>query len=320
MWEVFNEQIAEGEKKQFFMEPDNVPGYRIPVTVVNGAYPGKVILVVAGTHSMELPAIPAVVRVAKEIDPAKTHGRVIFVHTMTWSGLWRRSIRFLPEDHANLNNIYPGKADGTIGERIANYFATRICPQVDFILDMHSGAPGQPLDKLVFFNRRPQVREAALEVAKQLEVEHLLEGGSSTGIYSYSSTYLDIPGVILERGCGGHVKPEWIAEGIRDIKRVLNHFKVYDFGDQGPVPDKILCKKSEDFNSDVEGIWYPAVSLYQHVKTGELLGHVEDIWGNTIKEYYADQDVFVYYYTDALSMKPGWMLMTYGYENAIEKL
>lgn len=318
MWEVFNKQINEGEKRQLWCEP--TPGYRIPITAVNGANPGKTVMIIAGTHSMENPAIPAVTRVAKEIDPAKTNGRVIIVHTMTWSSIWERHIRFVVEDHGNLNGVYPGRADGTVSERIAYYFATKICPQCDFILDFHSGAAGQPLDTLIFFPRKEGVREISLEVSKKLGVTHLIESGSSTGIYSYAANYLGVPGIILERGTGGFSKPEWVDEDERDAKRVLNHFGVYDFGDQGPVPNKILCTKCNDINADAEGFWIPEIEMYGRYKKGDRIGYIQDIWGNKIKECFFDCDCMVYYYTDAPTIKPGWMLCTIGVDGCMNPI
>ena len=49
-------------------------------------------------------------------------------------------MEIIPEDGYNLNHDYPGKENGSVGERIAWYFMTELFPKVDFILDFHSGA------------------------------------------------------------------------------------------------------------------------------------------------------------------------------------
>ena len=56
---------APGEKKTGVIEvPDGVdPGTRIPVSVVNGAQPGPVLALIAGTHGYEYTSIVALPRV-----------------------------------------------------------------------------------------------------------------------------------------------------------------------------------------------------------------------------------------------------------------
>ena len=41
------------------------------------------------------------------------------VHVANMPAFLGRSIYYTPGDHKNLNRVFPGKADGTISERIA---------------------------------------------------------------------------------------------------------------------------------------------------------------------------------------------------------
>ena len=53
---------------------------RIPVTVVNGSKPGKVLAFVAGVHGYEYPPILALYRLKNTIDPSELSGTLILVH------------------------------------------------------------------------------------------------------------------------------------------------------------------------------------------------------------------------------------------------
>ena len=48
----------------------------------------------------------------------------------------------------NLNRSFPGKPDGTVTQKIADYFRRTLLPMADVVLDIHSG--GRTLDFLPF--------------------------------------------------------------------------------------------------------------------------------------------------------------------------
>jgi len=95
-------------------------GTTVPFTVVNGKEAGPVLALVAGTHGMEYVPIVALQRMRTAIDPATLRGTVIMVHVANMPSYLGRTIYYSPVDGKNLNRVYPGKADGTISERIAD--------------------------------------------------------------------------------------------------------------------------------------------------------------------------------------------------------
>ena len=57
-------------------------------------------------------------------------------------------LRTSPIDQGNLNRLFPGRPDGSITEKIADYFQRYLLPMADVVLDFHSG--GRTLDFLPF--------------------------------------------------------------------------------------------------------------------------------------------------------------------------
>ena len=55
------------------------------------------------------------------------------------------------------------------------------------------------------------------------------------------------------------------------------------------------------------------------MKKGEYLGRIEDFYGNLLKEYFAEDDGRVFYYTQGLAVVPGDALVTYGLTATMEK-
>ncbi|WP_177486089.1 succinylglutamate desuccinylase/aspartoacylase family protein, partial [Pseudomonas sp. F16(2018)] len=56
--------------------------------------------------------------------------------------------RTSPIDRGNLNRSFPGRPDGSVTEKIADYFRRTLLPLADIVLDIHSG--GRTLDFLPF--------------------------------------------------------------------------------------------------------------------------------------------------------------------------
>lgn len=312
MWKIFDIDIPENSKIQAYVSPDK-SDYKMPVTIINGQHPGKTVLILAGIHSCEWVGTPTTIRLAQQIKPEELQGRLILVHMVNVTGFWNRRIRFMPEDGKNLNDIFPANHDQpTLSDRIAIWLEEEVYPHTDFIIDLHTGAPGQSLRPLLFFSMAPGVRDFSFAAAKCVNVPYLIESRSKSGPYSYAAWAHNIPGMLIERGCGGFCYDSWVQADIADCKRVLQHLDVYT-GECDAVTEKQqLISPMEDLLADAEGIWYPAIEVDQVVKKGQLLGHLEDVWGNMVKEYFAEEDGVILYYTTALPIKPDYMLISYG--------
>ena len=70
-----------GQKATGYLEvPSGVDaGTNVPVVVVNGAKPGKVLALVSGAHGTEYVSIIAIEKLIAKLDPAQLTGTVILV-------------------------------------------------------------------------------------------------------------------------------------------------------------------------------------------------------------------------------------------------
>ena len=321
-WHIFGETLAPGEARRMTLRvpmgglenrgkvwPGRRTGgdYELPAIVINGARPGKTLLVTAGIHAGEFNGTPAVIRVGRELDPAEMSGRAILLPCVNTSGFWTLHPRTLPEDDFNLNGKYPGRPDGTAGERLADFFVREIFPQVDFILDLHGGSRGERMTPLVFFPTHPKVREAALSAAMALNVGLLVESQATRGEYSYAAHAMDIPGLLIERGDGYFCEREWVEADRRDILLLLDHLGICRApeGMYDAALDRRVFREAVYLESDADGLWFPAVRANTPVKAGELLGTVRDFYGEPIKEVRAERDGHVLYVNTALSAPAG---------------
>ena len=286
--------------------------YEIPATLVCGAREGRTILITASIHNGEYNGVPAVIEAANSIDPAALCGNIIFMHCVNYSGFLTHGYREVPEDNWNLNSSYPGDENGSVGARIAAWFVKELFPKVDFVFDLHGGGAEEMMTPLIFYPHHAPVREEALAAAKALNVGILLESHAETGEYSYFVHNFDRPAMLLERGCGIFCTPEDVKADLDDIMLLLSHLGMYS-GEA--VHDETLkrrvFRKTIYLEADVQGLWYPAVRRGSVVKKGEVLGRIENIYGDPVKEYLAEDDCLVCYYTLGLAVNEGDALVAY---------
>lgn len=311
MFTICGHTLQPGEKKQTVLRP--VSGYEMPATIICGARPGKTVLITAGIHAGEYPGIPAVIRTAKELDPARAAGNILMIHCVNTSGFWARTDCLVAEDGGNLNANYPGAPDGTISQKIADYFVTQIFPHVDFIADLHSGSQQEPLTPCVFFPKWEKAREVALSAAKALDIPYLIQSTAKTGEYSYAAYAMGIPSILLERGHSGFCEEAWVKSYQRDLRLLLRHLGCYPYEEHSDVEKHVLVK-TVYLEAEESGLWYCEVEPGDMVDKGQLLGRTEDLYGNVIHEYYAQADGIVFYHCCGLSVRPGRNLVAYGVE------
>jgi len=85
----------------------------IPVVVVNGAKPGKVLALVSGAHGTEYVSIIAIEKLIAALDPAQVTGTVILVPLINIQSFEQKVPHVNPVDNKSMNRFYPGKPDGT---------------------------------------------------------------------------------------------------------------------------------------------------------------------------------------------------------------
>src|SRR5262245_40298471 len=112
----------------------------IPVIVVNGAQPGKVLWVDACIHGDEPEGTLAVHKLVGSLDPAAMRGGLVAVPVMN-VGAFEAAERGNPADtfSYDMNRIYPGKPDGYLTERVSWAHAQALLAVADYEVSIHSG-------------------------------------------------------------------------------------------------------------------------------------------------------------------------------------
>jgi len=293
---------ADGEQHGFLKLPysrdDSAWGaIMIPVTVVKRG-DGPTVLLTGGNHGDEYEGPVALSKLAGSLKAADVTGRVIVVPFMNYPA-FRAGCRTSPIDAGNLNRSFPGRPDGTVTEKIADYFQRHLLPLATHVLDIHAG--GRTLDFVPFAaihvleNRDQEARcERAMRAFGAPYSMRMLEL-DSVGLYDSAAEEAGKVFVSTELGGGGTSTAASVAIAERGVYGFLAHAGVIakDVIDGNAprstttlldMPDRSCFTTSEH-----RGLLEMCRDLGTEVDAGDVLARVHDIdrTGVTPIEYVA---------------------------------
>ena len=266
-------------------------GTTIPFTIIHGASPGPVLLLVAGTHGMEYVPIIALQRLRTAIDPQTLAGTVLMVHVANMPSFLGRTIYYSPVDGQNLNRVFPGKPEGTLSERIADVLTRELISRATHVVDLHGGDGNEALRPYLYWitSGDPKVADAGRAMALAFGLDRIVvdderpvDPGASIYLSNTAITR-GKPALTTETGCLGQVDNASIALVERGVAGLLRHLGMRAAG-PAPVEAPVWIARSEVLRAGVSGIFYPAVERGTTVAGGATLGRITDFHGTTLEE------------------------------------
>lgn len=279
----------------FLVVPEGVDkGTEIPVTVIHGAEDGPVLALIAGTHGYEYAPIIALQKIRSQIDPHELSGTVILVHVANMPSFLGRTIYYSPVDGKNLNRVYPGKADGTLSERIAYTITTEVIARAHAVVDLHCGDGNEALRPYSYWTKtgKAELDARSRQMAVAFGLDHIVivterPADPQASVYTDNTALTrGKPGITTETGQIGETGPEWVALVERGVWNLLRHFKMVP-GEAHAVEPVVWLDKNEVVRSPETGIFYAAVKPGHTVAAGALLGTLTDFFGNELAEIHA---------------------------------
>jgi len=249
----------------------------IPITVIaNGK--GPTALLTGANHGDEYEGPLALVDLAQTLEPDQIRGRVIIVPFMNYPA-FRAGKRTSPIDGGNLNRAFPGRPDGTVTEKIADYFQRYLLPSADIVLDFHSG--GKTLNFL------PYAASHILE-DKELETRCRAARDAFNAPYSLDMLEIDALGmydsaaeemgkifVTTELGGAGASDPQTVSVARKGVRNLLIHANILG-GEPEIAPSVFLTQPGDDCYHFVKtaGLIDFMVSLGDNVCKGDVLARI----------------------------------------------
>ncbi len=249
----------------------------IPITVIKNG-DGPTALLTGANHGDEYEGPVALQELTVTLEPEDITGRVIIVPAFNYPA-FRAARRTSPIDWRNLNRTFPGRPDGTVTEKIADYFNRTLVPMADIALDFHSG--GKTLDFLPFAAAHvldDKVQEAACVAAMEafnapysvmmLEIDKV--GMYDTAVEDQGKVF-----VSTELGGGGTATAKSIAIAKKGARNLLIHAGILS-GEMEMGPTKRLGQPDgECFTfAESDGLIEPTRDLGDPVTRGDVVARI----------------------------------------------
>ncbi len=298
---------ADGEQHGFLKLPysrdDSAWGaIMIPITVVKRGE-GPTVLLTGGNHGDEYEGPVALAKLACSLKASELRGRVIIVPFMNYPA-FRAGTRTSPVDAGNLNRSFPGKPDGTVTEKIADYFHRHLLPLADYVLDIHAG--GRTLDFVPFAaihllpDAQQQARCERAMLAFGAPYSMRMLELDSVGLFDSAAEEAGKVFVTTELGGGGTCTARSVAVAERGVQGFLRFAGVLE-GEaraQGAPRTTTLLDMPDAScftTSEHEGLLEICRDLGETVVQGDLLARVYDTvrLGSPGIEYRAKRDGIV---------------------------
>jgi N2-acetyl-L-2,4-diaminobutanoate deacetylase len=249
----------------------------IPITVAKYGS-GPTALLTGANHGDEYEGPVALLDLAARLRAEEVTGRIIIIPAMNYPA-FRAGTRTSPIDRGNLNRLFPGRPDGSVTEKIADYFQRYLLPMADIVLDIHAG--GKTLD-FVPFCCAHELPDSALQEkciaamnAFGAPYSMMLLEIDSVGMYDTAAESMGKIFISTELGGGGTVTARSTRIAKSGIENVLRQARILP-GDIAPSHSVMLAMPgSECFTfSETDGLIEPTVDLGQPVRKGELMARI----------------------------------------------
>ncbi|MGJ8591205.1 MAG: succinylglutamate desuccinylase/aspartoacylase family protein [Aquaticitalea sp.] len=281
---ILGQEIALGETKEInfnIAKLHTATKIEVPVIVVRSKKPGPTVLFSAGIHGDEINGVDIVRQIiARKINRPK-RGTIICMPVINVFG-FLNSKRAFP-DGRDLNRMFPGFPNGSLASRVAYRLTNEILPDVDLVMDFHTGGASR-------FNAA-QVRI----VRDRPELENLARVfGSPFVLYSnhisksFRSTCFTLgkPILLYEGGKSFYVDNNISKVGVEGAKRVLAHFDMLNskFKANPPKSPTVFVEESKWIRAKQSGMFKALVPINTHVKCDDVLGQITDPYGKVYHE------------------------------------
>lgn len=317
---------APGEKATGFLRP--VQWYdgdycKVPIAIINGAKPGPTLWIQAAVHGNEYQGMAAMQRLIQELDPAKLSGALILVpvaNTIAFNSQLRSS----PVDGLDYNRNYPGapaeKVMHLLGhtEVIIHTMVELIREHADAIIDTHDCGP-LGTDTEVFFCSSPDEevskRTRAMgfatgnPVIREINMSRAEDRAKYPGILGTVINH--IPNITIEVGGGTSISDEYSGEFLKQYVNVMKHLGMLE-GNPEIDNEQIYCDRTAMVRPQHGGIMRMKHKIHTHVKKGDVVATISDLFGNLVEELKSPIDGVIYAQREAAVVCTGQWCMSVG--------
>lgn len=290
--------------------------YQWPYFSIAGAADGPTVLITAGIHAAEYTGIEAAIRLGRTLDPRAVRGRIVIIPLLNRPGFYERSVYVNPEDNDNLNRQFPGRTDGSWGERFAHHLLEDIVVRCDHAIDLHAGDMVEDLVPFVIYRETGEaalderIQRMAFAYGAPWAVRSAPTGERPGSLYAVA-TIRGVASMLAESGGRGLLLEDDVARHVRGVTNVLRAIGSLA-GDPERVTPPTIVESFEWVRSPHEGIFHPSVRVGDRVQRGQAVGELVDLLGERLAEVSAPVGGVVLFIVTSPAIKMEGLLLAVG--------
>lgn len=274
----------------------------VPIAIINGMEKGLTLLVTSGIHGNIINSIEAVRRISVELNPKKVKGRVALVPVMNKPAFITRTRFNIFENSpgpTNMFHVFPGNPEGKLLERLAYVVSREAILDVDYYIDLCTGALGGCRAPVVVMYPTPtELVEKVSGLARAFGTKFILDYlGVAPSTFKGRPVMVaisnGIPAVLSECGEASRLEKVWVDVFVRGINNVMMYLDMIDGVPEIPSEQVILTKDLRMIRANRGGFLQVKVSLGESVSKGQILAEITDVFYNVVERILSLVDGYV---------------------------
>lgn len=281
---ILGQEIPRGSSKEInfnIAKLHTATKIEVPVIVERSKKPGPTILFSAGIHGDEINGVDIVRQlIARKINKPK-RGTIICMPIINIFG-FLNSRRDFP-DGRDLNRVFPGYPNGSLASRVAYRLVNEIIPDVDLIIDFHTGGASRfNAAQIRIVREQPELEE----LAKVFGPPFVLYSKHISKSFRNACFQLGKPILLFEGGKSFYVDNSISRIGVEGAKRILSHHDMLNskLKVSPPKVPTVFVEESKWIRARQSGMFKALVSINSHVKVDDVLGQITDPYGKVYHE------------------------------------
>lgn len=281
---ILGKEIPKGERTVLDLEVAKLhtrTTLKVPVIIERSINPGPVVLLLAGVHGDEINGVGILREIIGQKINKPVNGTIICIPVFNIFGYLIQTREF--PDGRDLNRMFPGSPNGSLASQFAYQFTKEIAPHVDYVIDFHTG--GGQRENIA------QVRcniddEKGLELAKVFNPPIIVFSNNIAKSLRETINKMGKTVLLFEGGKSKELDASIIDEGVNGAKNVLIYLGLIE-GEVTIKEQPVLIKKAKWLRSSHSGMFKILVKNGAKIKKKEVLGIIEDPFGEFKKKVYA---------------------------------
>jgi predicted deacylase len=246
----------------------------MPITVINGRYPGPRLFVSAVIHGDELNGMEVVRRLLQHRAMKRMRGTLLAIPIVNVFGCLT-STRYLP-DGRDLNRMFPGISGGSMGSRIAHLFMEQIVRGSDYGVDLHTGARHRA--NLPHVRTSPEIEETHM-MARAFGAPLMIDADLRDGSLRHAALAEGIPILLYEAGEALRFDEVCIRAGVTGVIGVMRGIGMLPRSRSKRSFEPMVAHGSSWERAPASGVVRMHRGLGDLVESGQPLGEISDPLG-----------------------------------------